>query len=159
MSNRIPAAAQDMKKETVEHLQDLIRGLHDSVTYHREAAESIKDDFVQQTLTIIADERTDMADTLAGFITLADEEPAEDGSWLGSLRTIWAKFRTGLNAGDATVVLIEAERAEDVLVNKFKNILPQVAGNPINDKLLECFGKVKTGHDQVLALRNAYQNA
>lgn len=159
MSMRAPEFAQNMKPETVEGLQCIIRALNDSVSYHQEAAKSIDDDHVQKTFERIAEERTEIVNSVSDYVALANEEPVEDGSWMGSLRNIWTKFRAGLNAGDATVVLIEAERAEDVIVNKFKDILPELAGNPINDKLLQHFEKVKAGHDQVLALRNAYQNA
>lgn len=157
MTIRTPETAQNMKHETVEALQDLVRGLQDSTQYHLEAAEKIDDSFVQTTLKNIASERNQISEQIAGFITMAKEKPVEDGSWLGSLRTIWTAFRAGLNSGDPTVVLIEAERAEDVIVNKFKEILPEIAGNPINDKLIQYFEKVKDGHDRVLALRNTYQ--
>lgn len=159
MTQRVPGDAQHMKSETIESLQELTQSLHDSVKYHIEAADKIDDDYVKQTFLAIAAERKDIRDTIGGFITLADETPVEDGTFLGSMRTIWTAVRAGLNSGDATAVLIEAERAEDVIVNKFKTILPEIAGNPINDILLKYFEMVKSGHDRVLALRNAYQNA
>lgn len=157
MATRVPGAAQDMKPETVESLQELVRGLKDSTQYHIEAAEKIDDENVAGVFRNIADERKDMCETIGGFITLADETPEEDGTFGGTMRRIWTAFRAGLNSGDPTVVLIEAERAEDVIVNKFKDILPQIAGNPVNDMLHKYFKTVESGHDRVLELRNAYQ--
>jgi uncharacterized protein (TIGR02284 family) len=148
-----------MKPETIESLQELIHALNDSVNYHTEAANKISDDFVKQTFVAIAAERKDIAGSIGGFISLADETPENEGTFLGSLRTIWTAFRAGLNSGDATVVLIEAERAEDVIVNKFKSVLPEIAGNPVNDMLNKYFETIKSGHDRVLALRNSFQNA
>ena len=160
MSKRVPDAAQHMTDETVESLQDLVQGLNDSTNFLVEAADKIEgDELVSNTLRRIAEDRKDIAETIGGFITLRDEKASEDGTFLGSLRTIWTAFRAGLNSGDATVVLIEAERAEDVIVNKFKEVLPQIAGNPVNDKLHEYFTRVKNGHDQVRGFRDAYQNA
>lgn len=160
MTTRTPTAAQNMKPENVDSLQDLVRALNDSCQYLIEAADSIKDDeMVANTLRTISSERQKICDNIAGFITLTDEKPVEDGTFLGTLRTIWTAYRAGLNDGDTTVVLIEAERAEDLIVNKFKQVLSEVPGNPINDKLSQYFATIKHGHDRVLNLRNAYQNA
>jgi uncharacterized protein (TIGR02284 family) len=159
MTNRVPQAAQDIKPETIESLQELIYALRDSVNYHTEAADKIDDKFVESEFLAIAAERKDISETIGGFISLADEKSEEEGTWLGSLRTIWTAFRAGLNSGDATVVLIEAERAEDVIKGKFEKVLPEIAGNPVNDMLMKYYQTVKAGHDRVLAMRNAYQNA
>ena len=159
MTSRIPDAAQHMKSETIESLQQLTRALSDSINYHTQAADKIDDAYVKGELLAIAAERKNICETIGGFIALADEKSVEEGTFLGSLRSIWTAFRAGLNSGDATVVLIEAERAEDVIVNKFKDTLPSIAGNPVNNLLLEYFVTVKAGHDRVLDLRNAYQNA
>jgi uncharacterized protein (TIGR02284 family) len=159
MTNRVPQAAQDMMPETIESLQELIYALRDSVSYHKEAAEKIADKIVAVEFLAIAEERKEISDTIGGMIALADETPIVEGTWLGSLRTIWTAFRAGLNAGDATVVLIEAKRAEDVIKGKFEKILPEIAGNPVNDMLIKYYETIKAGHDRVLAMRNAFQNA
>ncbi len=159
MTTRVPADAQHMKPEALESLQELIYALKDSVIYHGEAATKIDDKFVQAEFLAIAAERKDIYETIGGFIALADEKSIEQGTWMGSLRTIWTSFRAGLNAGEPTVVLVEAERAEDVIKNKFEKVLPELAGSPVNDMLLKYYATVKSGHDRVLAMRNAYQNA
>jgi hypothetical protein len=45
----------------------------------------------------------------------------------------------------------------DVMVQQFKDVLPEIAGNPISDKLNGYFAVVRNGHDRVKALRDAYQ--
>lgn len=159
MTTQVPTAAQHMKPKTIEALQDLVRTLRDSRQYLLEAADVIKDnDMVANTLKRISSERQQIHDNIAGFITLADEKPVEDGTFMGKMREIWTAFRAGLSAGDAKVVLIEAERSEDAIVKRFETILPEIAGNPVNNQLHKYFEMVKNGHDRVLALRNAYQN-
>lgn len=159
MTTRVPVEDTKMKPETIESIQELIHGLNDSVKYHSEAADVIDDNYVKQAFLTIAAERKKIAEKIGEYVAQSDAKPEEDGTFLGSLRTIWTSLRGGLNSGDATVVLIEAERAEDVIVNKFKNVLPEIAGSPINDTLNQCFTTVKSGHDRVLGLRNAYQKA
>ncbi|MEM9944263.1 MAG: PA2169 family four-helix-bundle protein [Planctomycetota bacterium] len=159
MSIKSAETIQNMTDENVGHVQELIRGLRDSIEYHHEAAEKVEDDNVKQLFTEIVNERKTIVDTLSGMVAMNDESPVDDGSWLGTMRKCWTTFRAGLNAGDPTVILIEAERAEDTIMAKFKSVLPKAAGSQINDVLLQYFEKVKSGHDRVLALRNAYQAA
>lgn len=158
MTTHASDIAQNMKQETVESLQELVRGLKDSIQYHVEAADKIdKAPDVSKTLRAIAAERREICDDISSTIAMTDEIPAEEGTFGGSMRKIWTSFRAGLNGGDATVVLIEAERAEDVIKNKFETILPEIAGNPVSPQLNKHYEKVKKGHDRVLELRNAYQ--
>lgn len=157
MSIKEGKAAQHMSEETTTKLQDLVYSLKNSVEHHREAASKVNDTIVASVFMELAKEREDIMQTIGGFITLADETPDESSSFLGKIKTCWTSFRASLNGGDETVVLIEAERAEDTLMAQFKDVLPEIAGNPINDKLLEYFDKVKAGHDRILAMRNSYQ--
>lgn len=157
MNTQVTSTAQEMKPETIESLQELVGGLKDSTQYHNQAADKIDDEFVAGVLRNIAEERELISEDIGGFLTKADEKPVEEGTFGGTLRSIWTALRAGLNGGNPTVVLIEAERAEDVIVNKFKTILPQINRNPVNDVLHKYYKTVKSGHDRVLALRNAYQ--
>lgn len=158
MMNTQTATSKPLSDKTMAGLQELLRGLNDSVEYLNEAAEKIDDVSVAETFKKLTSQRQDIAAMIGSHIQLSGESPVDEGSWLGTLRQCWTGFRAGINSGDAKVVLIEAERAEDKLMAKFKEILPEVAGNPINDQLLQAFDTVKQGHDEVLALRNAYQS-
>lgn len=159
MNTRIPEDAQHMTPETVDSLQELIYALKDSVDYHVEAADIINDAYVSGEFRAIASEREEIYKTISGFISLADSTTVVEGTLLGSLRKIWTAFRAALNAGDSTVILIEAERAEDAIKRKFEQTLTEIAGNPINEMLLKYYETVKAGHNRVLGLRNAYQTA
>lgn len=157
MSMNDGKAVQQMSDETTGKLQDLIYSLKNSVEHHREAAGKVNDKIVGSIFMELANERENILETIGGFMTLADKKPDESSSVMGKIKTCWTSFRASLNGGDETVVLIEAERAEDALMAQFKDVLPEIAGNPINDKLLEYFEKVKAGHDRILAMRNEFQ--
>lgn len=159
MTTRVPEAVQQMKPETVSAMQELSHAMHDNIEYLNQAAQSIDDRKIAQVFDQLASQRQQMNETLSEFMSLADSPPEHEGSFLGSLRKIWTEMRAGLNGGDATVVLIEAERAEDAIVNKFKDILPEIAGNPLNDKLLAFFEEIKHGHDRIRDLRDTYKKA
>ncbi len=158
MTTRTPEVVEKMTSETVEALQELLQALRDSFKHLKQAAESIEDEDFATTFHQIAAERFDIGNKIGQHIIEADEQPVTEGTWLGSVRTFWTSMRAALNSGNTTVVLIEAERADDALVNRFRELLPSIAGNPLNDKLLEYYGTIKAGHDRVLALRNALQS-
>ncbi len=144
MNILIADAAVSMKPKAVESMQELMRALQDSVEHHLEASERIEnDDFVSDSLREIAEDRKRICANIGEVISMADEKPVEDGTFMGKLRTIWTAFRAGLNAGDATVVLIEAEKAEDVILKKFKSILPEIENKPINVMLNDYCAKLK----------------
>lgn len=158
MSSRVPQTAFEMNPETVNSLQLLVKALHDSSEFLDETANRVSnDEHVSDALRTVAKERREVCCSIATAIEFTDAVPNENGSFTGALRTIWASLRAAMNAGDATVILIEAEKAEDVIVHKFQAILPEIAGNPINDQLLNHYKLVKKGHDQILRLRNMYQ--
>ena len=156
----MPTNTQQMNKSTVDSLQELIHALKDNSSYLNQAADSVSgDELVANTLRNIAQERQSIHEGIGNLIESANGKPDENGAFLGNLRTVWTAIRAGLNAGDPTVVLIEAERAEDAILHKFKEILPEIAGNPANDQLLKYFEQIKQGHDLIRGYRDAYQSA
>lgn len=146
-----------MPSGTVKKLQDLIYSLKNSIDHHRAAAEKVNQPTVADMFRDLAKERESIMETIGGFVTLTDKTPDESSSILGKMKACWTSFRASLNGGNTMVVLIEAERAEDSLMAQFNDVLPAIAGNPINDRMLDFFVKIKSGHDRVLALRNKHQ--
>ncbi len=99
MSTQVQGAAQHMKPETVNSLRELVCGLQDSTRYHKEAADKIDDDYVAGVLRNIADARKQICENIGGFITLADGKLEENGTFGGTLRSIWTAFRAGSERG------------------------------------------------------------
>lgn len=159
MTAGTPMLTKDLKPETIESLQELIRGLNDSQQCLQEAADSVRDDqLVTSTLKKVSQERQGVCNEIAKLVESTEEAPADEGTFAGNLRTIWTALRSGLNAGNPTVVLIEAERAEKVLLQKFQDILAEVRNMPIAVQLDRMYEAVKQGHGRILSLRNDYQN-
>jgi uncharacterized protein (TIGR02284 family) len=157
MSVRVPTRTEQLRKQTLESLHDLKRALNDSINFYTEAAERMDNDRIESVFHRIAEGRKTIADRLGEELDWVDETPIEDDSFLGSLRMIWTKYRGGSSSGSPAVVLIEAERAEGVILKKLRQVIPETAGNPISAPLLEHFEKFRMGHDRVVALRSAFQ--
>ena len=152
MSIDFQQAARYASPRTTSRLQDLIYSLKDNVEHHREAAARVNDPIVRAILRDLANERELILETIGGIMTSVDRTPEESTTLFGKIKTCWSSFRASLNGGDETVVLIEAERAEDLLLTRFRAILPEIAGSS-QVNLFETFDRVKAGHDQILAMR------
>ena len=160
MSNQISDPSCNLIGKATESLRELLQALNDSTGFLVEAADMIEgDELVSNALRSIADERKGIAYSIGGFLPLHDEQATEDVTLLGNLHSIWTSFRAGLNSGDATVVLIEAERAEAAVIEKFEEILPEFAGTPVNNEMLDYSQQVRDGYEQIRGFRNAYENA
>tara|TARA_R110002072_G_scaffold87983_4_gene198243 strand:- start:2254 stop:2451 length:198 start_codon:yes stop_codon:yes gene_type:complete len=59
-----------------------------------------------------------------------------------------------VNGGDRTVLLIEAERAEDRIKGCYEALLKKAAGSPLNAVLLDEYRRVKSTHDLIRGLRD-----
>lgn len=61
----------------------------------------------------------------------------------GSTRQAGLKFRSAINGANPQVVLIEAERAEDVIKTAYESLLKKTAGSAMNDVLMRHYSEVK----------------
>lgn len=152
-----PAILQ-LTEKTAANLQELIYGLRDSIEHHHAAANQTSDEYVAQTLRSIANRREEILRSIEHFVNLAVMKCDESSTFMGQMRSIWVAFRTALNGGNASIALLEAERAEQKLLSKFEEILPEISNSPINEELLRFFHEVKSGHDVICSLQHALES-
>lgn len=145
----------DLNSETIEALQDLIEANVDSKKILQEAADAVDDEGMKVLFGRIALTRGQHADELASYVMINAEEPEDDGSAAGTARQLWLKLRSAINSGDPRVVLIEAERSEDVIKAMYEKLLKETAGSAMNDVLMRHFREVVKHHDLVRDLRDA----
>lgn len=148
--------ATTLHDETLEKLQELIEINIDSCEGFKEAADSIDNPTVSSLFAELARARAGFAGELQGFVRINHEEPEDSGTMTGTAHRLWLKFRSAINGGDPKVVLIEAEKGEDAIKEKYEDVLKETAGSAVNDILTRQYAKVKAGHDRVRDLRDAY---
>ncbi|MEO9593978.1 PA2169 family four-helix-bundle protein [Rhodopirellula bahusiensis] len=147
----------DLNETTLEKLQKLIRANIDSYNGFHESAEELKDERLATLFRSIGDERSAMAAELQQYVEFNGKEAEDDGSVAAKTHRIWINIRGKLNGGDATVILIEAERGEDHIKEAYEDVLKDTAGSAMNDVLTAQYAKVKAGHDKIRDLRDAYK--
>lgn len=145
----------DLNPETIEALQDLIEANIDSKEILLEAVDAVDDESMEVLFGRVAQARAAHTQELSSYVRANDETPELEGSTGGTVRQTWLKFRSAINGGDPKVVLIEAERAEDVIKAKYEDLLVKTAGSAMNDILMRQFREVKQHHDLVRDLRDA----
>ena len=151
-----PSTAE-LSQTTVEHLQRLVQANTDSVLGFRDAAERIDDRQVAELFRSLATDRAQFADQLSQFVAMNSRTPQSDGTWLASLHRTWINLKSLVTGGDATAILVEAERGEDHIKAAYETALKETAGSPLNQTLLSQYKVVKDGHDRVRDLRDQYK--
>ncbi len=148
----------DLSDVTIGKLQKLIRANIDSYDGFREAANEIDDREIAALFTELSDQRSAMASKLQKFVEYNDQDAVEDGSVAAATHRIWMNIRSKLGGGDVHAVLAEAERGEDHIKAAYEDVLKETAGSAMNDVLTDQYRAVKSGHDRVRDLRDAYKN-
>lgn len=148
----------NLEPETLAALQELIRMNVDSRDGFRYAAEKVDDLTLQETFWRLADERDAQADELCHYVEWNCEEPRKTGSYAAALHRTWIAIREMTSADHTGAILSEAERGEDQIKEAYENVLVQTAGSAMNDLLMDQLRRVKSAHDLVRELRDAWND-
>lgn len=149
----------NLNDETLSRLQQLVQINIDSANGFREAADAVDDSALASEFRVWAVDRTRQAEELGKYVNLNDEEVNREGSWSAAMHQTWIKMRAALNGGDPYVVLVEAERGEDQIMEKYEEVLKQTAGSAMNSILQRQYADVKSVHDRVRDLRDSRKSS
>ena len=147
----------DLDQKTIDGIQDLIAINIDSEKGFAEAADKIENARGASGFRDIGRERANFATELQRAVARSGDSPEESGSVKGTLHRWWLSLRGSIQDGEEKAVLDEAVRGEDAIVGKYEDVLPNVAGNPLNDMLLKQYETVKSGRDALTDLRDSYK--
>lgn len=147
-----------LTEQVVQRLNDLIRTNIDSSKGLHEAAEVVNDPELRSRFIDLARDRQINAAELRQFIESHQGWVDMDGGTvLGAAHRWWLDMRARMAGGDPAVVLNEAERGEDFIKHSYEDALHET-GDPSVDHLLQRqYERVRSGHDAVRALRDAYE--
>lgn len=146
-----------LSPRTIRSLQELIQINLDSAQGLRTAAQTINEPHLAELFNDLAAQRQRHAEQLQRIVAI-DEEPADRGSLLGGAHRWWLKLRGSLTSDNAYQVLAEAERGEDAIKGRYEAVLKELIESPIHQVLVEQYERVRSGHDRVVDLRDAYKS-
>lgn len=144
----------NLSKELIEEMQGLIRVNLDASEGMATAAKTVESKPLADLMSMLSKERREQAGELQRCVEAGGEEPVSSGSTKGMLHRWWLNCRGALNGGDDHVVLVEAERGEDEIKERYEEALKTVPGSPMEPVLREQYEKVKAAHDAIRDLRD-----
>ncbi|WP_092051914.1 PA2169 family four-helix-bundle protein [Planctomicrobium piriforme] len=148
-----------LKKETINELQDLIQINIDSRDGFKHASGAVEDLTLSTLFQSLAIQREEQADQLSQYVELNNEQARKSGSVAASLHRSWMSIREALSSNNLYTVLAEAERGEDQIKAAYENALRSTAGSAVNDVLTRQYAQVKAAHDRIRDLRDEHKNA
>lgn len=157
MSTSVPSIENESEPSPTDALQELVIGLETNSDYQFEVADQINDDYVSATLTEIAEERKHICEEIGDQLVLRKKADC-CGQFIQKLGSIGRSLRDELAGSEPTSVLVEAKRAEDMIVKKFREVVYQAANSGVGREIRRHFKKFEQGRIRVEALRNGYQD-
>lgn len=145
----------EIREQTNTKLQELVRINVDSANGFDKAAELIKEPRLESVFRDLSRERRGFANDLKRFVDVGDNgHDLDEGTLKAKVHRWWIDIRAKAMQNDAHNLLAEAERGEDSIRKTYEEILPEIAGSPINDVLLKQYEQIKRGHDRIRRMRD-----
>lgn len=142
----------NLRQETIDGLQTLKKYNHDACEGFRVAADKIEDADIAALFREFADSRGRFRTELEEAIMANKADVPDGGTFKGQLHRWWLGVRGSINAGDEKVVLTEALRGEESLIDAYKSVIKDVTGNPLNDVLHSHLETILGVRDRLVAL-------
>lgn len=144
----------------IRTLNSLIATTIDSVDGYRESAEDARSPQLKDTFLARADERQQVADTLRQKVSSLGGNPEDDGTLLAGAHRAFVDLKAAVAGNDDKAVINEVERGEDHIRAKFEDALKDDDLSPDTRSAIEsAFASVKSGHDEMSALKHSMQGA
>ena len=142
-------------KDQITTLNTLTATLIDSVNGYRDAAQDSESGRFQQMFRERADERSQLVEELRDEVRKLGGNPEDDGSFMGKTHQRFMDLKSAIMGRDEKAVINEVERGEDYLKEKFEAALGAGTLSGESRTVVEqAFQSVKSGHDQVSALKH-----
>lgn len=143
-----------LREDTKMALQELVQINIDSGQGFLEAGEAVDDDNLRPLFNRLSADRFHQANELKTYLEINDETPEDSGSVLGALHRTWMALRAAINEGDPSVILIEAERGEETIREKYADLIANTRGEAMHDILTQHYEQVREVHRQIRNLRD-----
>ncbi|REJ78610.1 MAG: PA2169 family four-helix-bundle protein [Acidobacteria bacterium] len=142
------------KDKIIEKVNELIQTNKDSEEGFKTAAASVEDNQTTALFEELSNQRGHFARELQDMVQQFGGEPAESGTFSGTLKRGWMNIKTAVTSDDKTAVLNECERAEDVAKEAYEDAMKSRLPESVSDVVSRQYHLVKAAHDRVKALRD-----
>jgi len=142
--------------ETAKKLKRLTRLNIDAANGYETAAEDVQDEGMTGVFRAAAHDRRRMAGELAEALSLDMDDVPDEGTTAGWAHRWWLDIRSKLNAGNPKVVLIEAVRGENALIEAYEDVVMEANANPINPMLHQHIQTIRETRNRLEAIQDNF---
>jgi uncharacterized protein (TIGR02284 family) len=140
----------------ISTLNGLIETCKDGQNGFKEAAEGVERSDLKSLFYEFAQQRAQFAGELQSLVSQLGGDPENSGSTLAALHRGWIDIKSIVTGKDEEAILNECERGEDSAKNNYKAALETQLPANVMETVQTQYTSVKSAHDRVKALRNAY---
>jgi uncharacterized protein (TIGR02284 family) len=139
----------------ISTLNSLIATTLDSADGYERAAEDATDSGLKQLFQTRGRERRQVVRQLQDQVRALGGTPEDEGTTLAAMHRVFLDLKKVVG-NDNKRVIEEVERGEDHIKNKFEDALKDSDVTSDTRSVIErAYGSVKSGHDQVAAMKRA----
>lgn len=136
-------------------LNELIETCRDGEYGFRHAADHVRSGEVKELFQGYATQRRHFAGELEEEVRRLGGEPEKGGSTSGALHRGWMDVKDAVAMNDDQAVVAEAERGEDVALQRYREALDGGLPPPARTTVQRQFSEVRQAHDRVRALERS----
>ena len=136
-------------------LNNLIQTCKDGQNGFKEAAEGVERSDMKSLFYECSQQRAQFAGELQAEVRKLGGEPAEDGSFSGTLHQGWIDLKSAITGQDEEAILNECERGEDSAVKAYKDALEEDLPANTRSLVQTQANAVQATHDRIKKLRDA----
>lgn len=137
-------------------LNDLIEVLNDGKSFYEEASEHVHADLAP-VFQRMARTKGAIAADLAGKVVSRNGEPAESGTFSGSVRKLYAELRTSLASDKDAEYVAQLEEFEDRILAEFRKAVEESDDPGVRDIALRYLPEVTRDHNDMRAMKKIKQ--
>lgn len=146
--------------EQITTLNSLITTTTDSINGYEDSAQNVDSPRFKELFRERANERQAVVGKLRAEVQRLGGKPEDDGSFLGKAHQRFEDLKAAITGRDEKSIINEVERGEDYLKEKWQSALQdgKLSGESL-DVVERCYQSIKSGHDQMSALKHGMETS
>lgn len=137
-------------------LNDLIEVLNDGKSFYEEAAQHVHADLAA-IFQRMAKTKAAIAADLSGKVVSRGGDPANSGSFSGSIRKLYAEIRTSLASDEDAAYVEQLEEFEDRILAEFRKAVEDSDDAGVREIALRYLPEVTRDHNDMRAMKKIKQ--
>lgn len=145
--------------DEISTLNTLIATTIDSINGYENSAKDVDNQRFAQLFRERATERQRVVEDLRKEVRRLGGDPEDSGSFMGKTHQRFEDLKSAVTGGDDKSIINEVERGEDYLKEKFEAALDSGTLSGESRSVVErCYQSVRSGHDQMSALKHGLES-